>query len=126
MDEEEKLKFFDYLDYVDFCNYQVKDDDPQEYRRVQQELKHLREAVFDVEESGSWLHGFKNYQEYRNSDEWKQKSGDKLASTNGLCELCGEEATQVHHRHYKSKYNEKLSDLESLCDSCHRKRHNLA
>lgn len=124
MDEEKRLILLDYIYVWECSNHQFKDEDPEEYKRVKQDFDRLLEAAydFDVEEAGSWLHGFKSYQEYLNSPEWKQKSGDKLASTKGLCELCGEKATQAHHKHYNSKYNEKLEDLESLCDSCHLKR----
>ena len=42
----------------------------------------------------------------------------------GICERCegrsGEEATDVHHRHYRTLYDERPEDLQHLCRPSHR------
>ena len=126
--KNEKLKFYAWLDYLECFNSLFEDEDPQEFQRIQQEIENRREADsgFDIGEINSGLYDIKSYPEYLASDHWQETRGKKLASTNELCESCGEKATQIHHKHYNSKYNEKLTDLESLCESCHNKIHGRA
>ncbi len=63
------------------------------------------------------------YNEYLLSKWWKRKRVQKLKSTEWKCERCGEKATQVHHKHYRSLWKEKNSDLESICAACHQIQH---
>lgn len=68
----------------------------------------------------------KDYINYINSKQRKEKRKQKLAESKGMCEKCGSnERLQVHHLNYDSIFNEKLSDLMTLCKKCHLKTHGL-
>ena len=66
--------------------------------------------------------GFDSYSDYINSHLWKEKS-EFFLRLKPKCEECGGEATQVHHKHYRSVCNEKTRDLMSLCSKCHKNIH---
>lgn len=66
-----------------------------------------------------------DYKEYINSPAWKVKKMKVLERDGRLC-VCGDEATDVHHKTYTNIGKEPLSDLVSLCKHCHdgyHKRH---
>ena len=65
----------------------------------------------------------RQYKEYLKSPKWKAKRAAALKRDKGMCRLCGEFATQVHHATYKRRGKERISDLTSLCQSCHEKFH---
>ena len=64
-----------------------------------------------------------SYAEYLESPWWKFKRRQKLDSVKNRCGRCGEKATQVHHKHYRSLGREKHSDLEAICRPCHEREH---
>jgi 5-methylcytosine-specific restriction endonuclease McrA len=63
------------------------------------------------------------YAEYLRSEWWLFKRKQKLGSVQHKCERCGREATQVHHKHYRTLGREKHRDLEAICRSCHSAEH---
>lgn len=66
------------------------------------------------------------YDEYIDSDAWKEKRQLKLSQSGGTCELCGtEDSIQIHHKTYKHLGNEPLDDLMVLCRECHCLVHSL-
>lgn len=59
------------------------------------------------------------YQDYLNSDEWKQKAGRERLK-NPRCSLCNQrDRLHVHHRTYKNIGDEQEGDLVVLCANCH-------
>lgn len=66
------------------------------------------------------------YQDYLNSDIWKQKRLKVLNRAKFVCERCKkEQATQIHHKTYEHIFNEPLSDLLAVCADCHRTIHGI-
>ena len=66
----------------------------------------------------------KRYTVFYHSKEWKRLRGLKMEAEHGLCEVCGEPATEVHHVvSIKDDWNQRLSygNLKALCHSCHMK-----
>jgi 5-methylcytosine-specific restriction endonuclease McrA len=96
----------------------VRDSDPEEYARLQQEIEDKRETF-----NANTREHSKSYRGYLVSDHWQKTRQQKLRSTNGLCELCGSIASEIHHKNYDCKGSELLEELETLCRSCHEKRH---
>jgi hypothetical protein len=67
-----------------------------------------------------------NYNEYIQSDLWKEKRNKRLILDNNHCRLCDEDGTyyqlEVHHRpsSYKKIPNESIEDdLITICSRCH-------
>ena len=54
---------------------------------------------------------------------WHEKRAERLRMDDGLCVLCTDEATQVHHVTYDRLGIEDMDDLRSLCASCHAQVH---
>lgn len=59
------------------------------------------------------------WSKYMQSSMWQRRTVGVLRDTNGLCEDCGREATDVHHKHYRTRFRESRDDLQALCRSCH-------
>lgn len=67
------------------------------------------------------------YREYLNSEEWQQLRDIVKKSRGHDCEYCGDPATEVHHKSYKSWETpagkhvdvEDISNFLVLCHSCH-------
>lgn len=62
-----------------------------------------------------------DYLGYIRSPAWRKKSDERLALDNGVCQVCGRHATEVHHLTYMNFRNEGMEDLVSLCHECHQK-----
>lgn len=60
---------------------------------------------------------------YLKSKEWKIKRDFILKRDNYKCRCCGNNASDVHHIHYRNVYEEKEKQLISLCRLCHEKVH---
>lgn len=65
------------------------------------------------------------YQAYLNSDKWRSKRRKVLQRAGYRCEICGKQATQVHHKTYERIFCERLSDLQAVCGSCHMEIHGI-
>ena len=60
-----------------------------------------------------------DYNNYLHSQAWAETRQRFFAQVGWLC-ICGEQATQVHHRTYDNIGNEDiLKDLSGLCNDCH-------
>ena len=60
-----------------------------------------------------------DYNNYLHSQAWAETRQRFFAQVGQLC-ICGEQATQVHHRTYENIGNEDiLTDLSGLCNDCH-------
>lgn len=60
------------------------------------------------------------YQDYLQTDHWKQTRAVALDAAGRRCQLCNSpERLQVHHRTYERRGEELPSDLIVLCNSCH-------
>ena len=69
------------------------------------------------------------YTLYLQTDHWKSLRKKKL-NKNPTCEICGNEASEVHHTKYTDEkgsilYREDLNVLKSLCRDCHRETHSI-
>ena len=68
----------------------------------------------------------REYNEYLQSPEWKEKRRLKAEEQNYTCEICHKivrKGFHVHHKTYSRFMNESLSDLMFLCEDCHMKLH---
>ena len=63
------------------------------------------------------------YQQYLDSDRWKEKRDRIMKKAGGKCRFCGKPATAVHHETYKRRGREKDVDLTAVCDHCHAMLH---
>lgn len=63
-----------------------------------------------------------DYQEYIQSDQWKEKREERLKLDGYQCVVCrNSEGLSVHHLHYDSLGNEDVQhDLVTVCNKCHR------
>ena len=59
-----------------------------------------------------------SYTEYIESGKWQDKRSEVLARDNSRC-VCGNPATDVHHKTYANFGDEPISDLIALCRDCH-------
>lgn len=77
--------------------------------------------------SGSWKYkkGNPAYDKYIHSAGWRRKAGQRLEMDGHVCQVCGREATEVHHLTYDRFGNEEMNDLVSLCRECHKKAEEL-
>ena len=76
----------------------------------------------------------KIYQQYLNSDEWKEvrelvkeRDGYRCLLCNAIEDKENKVFLSVHHRTYENKFNERdhLGDLVTMCRSCHDISHNI-
>ena len=64
-----------------------------------------------------------NYEKYLNSKAWAETRKKFFEQAGRQC-ICGDMATQVHHKNYNNIGKENLlTDLVGLCDRCHRDVH---
>ena len=71
-----------------------------------------------------WL-GFKTYEDYLESDLWKEIRLRVMKKSRWHCASCGLAAKVVHHQRYTSRGLKGTSDkwLLALCHECHSKQH---
>ena len=68
--------------------------------------------------------GYKSYQEYLESDLWKEKKEHIMKVFKRRCYVCHSYSfLVVHHKTYESVCNEGKEDVVVLCRSCHEKIH---
>ena len=64
------------------------------------------------------------YNNYLNTDQWKELRKKVLIRENGICQGCKiNKARDVHHTTYANCGDELLFQLVALCGSCHQKMH---
>lgn len=69
--------------------------------------------------------GNPEYDKYIHSSEWRSKANQRLGIDGHICQVCGNEATEVHHLTYDRFRSEEMSDLVSLCRKCHQKAEDI-
>lgn len=68
--------------------------------------------------------GFKTYNEYLESDLWKEKREFILDQLGRICSKCGSKKNLlIHHKTYESVANESIHDVAVLCWRCHEKEY---
>jgi replicative DNA helicase len=68
------------------------------------------------------------YQDYLNSDKWKELSAQARQRANNACEFCGGSADHVHHVKYpenKDYSMDCLDNLVAVCEVCHKLSHGI-
>jgi len=61
-----------------------------------------------------------DYQEYLQTDHWKQVRKRARKRAGNHCQICGNRSKlETHHNNYDNLGHEKNSDVIVLCDSCH-------
>ena len=64
------------------------------------------------------------YQDYLQSDQWREKRAKVMDRSRGVCESCGSaRAEHVHHLTYLRVGVEPLFDLVAVCADCHSALH---
>lgn len=64
------------------------------------------------------------YQEYLQTDEWKETRLKALKRADFKCQVCNRpDKLNVHHRTYENRGNEQNRDLTVLCEDCHKLYH---
>jgi len=67
---------------------------------------------------------FMTYQDYINSDEWRERVNQLKDNSGWVCSECGnDEHITGHHKTYRNIGNESAEDIEILCWECHQKKH---
>lgn len=65
------------------------------------------------------------YDSYIHSSAWRDKADERLELDGHTCQVCGKEASDVHHLTYDRFGHEDMNDLVSLCRKCHEKAEEL-
>jgi len=96
-----------------------------------------RPVVFKMVPEAGWGEVLMSYQDYLQSDHWKNIRRRKIDMVHGCCEGTVTDnsgykwgchrtnALEVHHLTYERLGRERLSDLMVLCPICHRHTHRL-
>lgn len=67
-----------------------------------------------------------NYDEYMQSDEWRERANQAIERAGNSCQLCNsQDNLHVHHRTYERLGWEKDMDLTVLCEDCHNHFHDF-
>lgn len=77
--------------------------------------------------AGGWKYKKGNpvYDRYIHSAEWRAKADQRMEKDGHICQVCGKEASDVHHLTYDHFGYEDMGDLVSLCRKCHKKAEDL-
>lgn len=65
------------------------------------------------------------YDRYIHSAAWRNTAGQRLDLDGHVCQVCGGDATEVHHLTYDRFGHEDMNDLVSLCRQCHEEAEEL-
>lgn len=69
--------------------------------------------------------GNPEYERYIHSADWRMKADQRMKMDGHACQVCGREASDVHHLTYDRFGHEEMGDLVSLCRKCHEKAEEL-
>ena len=73
-----------------------------------------------------FLQKHEEYENYLQSDDWREKRRLVLRRCGNICECCLQnDAIQVHHTNYKTLFDEVAWDLKGVCITCHKRLHNI-
>jgi hypothetical protein len=63
-----------------------------------------------------------SYKEFLQSDLWREIRGRVLKRDGGLCRICGEKATQIHHTNYSAANlsGRSIVGMFAICGGCHK------
>ena len=76
---------------------------------------HLLKSLDPTDDNGT-------YAKYLQSPAWQRKR-DAVIQRDGVQCICGDQATELHHKTYDNIGKEPLSDLVMLCKGCHKRLH---
>jgi hypothetical protein len=98
-------------------NYRAFWDDlcEKEFNKIREFTNQLNEKARNFER--------REYSEYLNSEWWRKRRIDALERDKYICQICGDEADEVHHMTYINRGNEYLFEIVSLCANCHKEYH---
>ncbi len=66
----------------------------------------------------------KKYQDYLDSEEWKELRAKAYRRASNRCELCANDAQAVHHIQYPKDFkDDDIANLLVVCNICHDKLH---
>lgn len=67
-----------------------------------------------------------SYADYLQSPQWRELRAKARERSGGHCEMCGGEASHVHHVRYPKRYkDDNLDNLLVLCTTCHARVHGI-
>lgn len=67
------------------------------------------------------------FQDYLESDKWKQKREERYKKDNHQCVLCkSNKRISCHHLTYARLYKEDINDLITFCNKCHQRIHKIS
>lgn len=69
--------------------------------------------------------GNPEYERYIHSADWRAKAERRMEMDGYICQVCGKDASDVHHLTYDRFGHEEMGDLVSLCRKCHEKAEEL-
>lgn len=98
-------------EYKKFIEAREEEDRP-EFESLINWLRELKQLTY-----------IQGYKDYINSDQWMDRRDEVLKRDNHTCQICGDEAEQVHHltyAHFRSEYD---FELVSLCRTCHQQEY---
>jgi 5-methylcytosine-specific restriction endonuclease McrA len=112
------LKKADYPNFADLPDF---DDDLTkriwEERDRDWQLEREKRAEAERQRSITW---WERYNEYLQTEAWRERRAKVLRRARGVCEACLEHpATEVHHTTYKHLGCEPLFELRAVCRDCH-------
>src|SRR5687768_17181313 len=66
--------------------------------------------------------GYNSYKEYLSSPLWQKIRTAVLKRDLNICQCCGGQATEVHHKRYTKTVltGKNLARLNSICNTCHK------
>jgi len=86
-------------------------------------IEDAKKAINEFKEKPSFA-GYGSYQEYLQSDHWKELSVKAKQWAGNRCQLCNKDGElHTHHRTYGRLGQELAGDLIVLCANCHAKFH---
>jgi hypothetical protein len=106
---------------IDITKIEISSEEKyQEYmsNKYKEEKDELEKFCKVLKEKQEYLF-HKDYYDYINSDQWKEKRLQALERDKYSCQICKGNATEVHHLTYAHFKNEYLFELISLCNKCH-------
>lgn len=79
-----------------------------------------QEKAIDNTNTESWK-WYLDYEDYLQSDEWKELREQVMQRDNFRCRICGMGANQAHHHKYPKKgwFNDSCDNCIAICTTCH-------
>lgn len=124
--------WFAYANWTEVIIYYTNNVNEKELWFVLQfatEAKKVKNYIDAREQAKKYIRGDLKkmpYNEYLQTEHWKEISNKRKHMDWNKCVLCGSESKlNAHHRSYKNKGTvDEINDLITLCNNCHSKFHN--